>query len=45
MLLSIPGVVLAMVLGRLVMRRIDPSAFDRALSLALMVLGVMVMVG
>ena len=44
-LLSIPGVVLAMVLGRLVTRRIDPSAFDRALSLALMVLGVMVMVG
>lgn len=44
-LVSIPGVVLAMLLGRRVARRMDPSAFDRYLSLALVVLGVVLLVG
>ena len=44
-LLSIPGVVLAMLLGWQLARRMDPSAFDRYLSLALVVLGVLVLVG
>jgi uncharacterized membrane protein YfcA len=44
-LVSIPGVILAMLLGRGVARRMNPSAFDRYLSLALVVLGVTLLVG
>jgi uncharacterized membrane protein YfcA len=44
-LVSIPAVVLAMLLGRKMARRMEPAAFDRYLSLALVVLGVMLLVG
>ena len=44
-LLSIPAVVLAIVLGQNLAKRMRPEAFDRYLSLALVVLGLMLLVG
>lgn len=44
-LVSIPALVLAMLLGRKVAGRMEPAAFDRYLSLALVVLGVMLLFG
>jgi uncharacterized protein len=44
-LVSVPGVVLAMVLGRLVSRGIEPAAFGQYVSIAIVVLGLMVLFG
>jgi uncharacterized protein len=44
-LVSTPGVVLAMLLGRKVASRMEPATFDRYLSLALVVLGLVLLVG
>jgi uncharacterized protein len=44
-LVSIPGVVVAMLMGQKVAARIEPATFDCYLSLALVVLGLMLLVG